>query len=90
MTLKGKRKKALCMKYYTLETIYNGNTERITKKFTSRNQAINCAFDYFEKKLYNTELQVEDEFVIDDNKHNIEYVLNYYDRFRVNRVVTAF
>ena len=90
MTLKGKRKKALCMKYYTLETIYNGNTERISKKFTSRNQAINYAFDYFEKKLYNTELQVEDEFVIDNNKHNIEYVLNYYDRFRVNRVVTAF
>ena len=78
------------MKYYTLETIYNGNTERITKKFTSRNQAINFAFDYFEKKLYNTELQVEDEFVINNNKHNIEYVLNYYDRFRVNRVQTAF
>lgn len=78
------------MKYYTLETIYNGNTERITKKFTSRNQAINYAFDYFEKRLYNTELQVEDEFAINNNKHNIEYVLNYYDRFRVNRVQTAF
>lgn len=78
------------MKYYTLETIYNGNTEKITKKFTSRNAAINYAFAYFEKRLYNTELQVEDEFVIDDNKHNIEYVLNYFDRFRVNRVVAAF
>ena len=90
MTLKGKRKKALCMKYYTLETIYNGNTEKITKKFTSRNAAINYAFAYFEKRLYNTELQVEDEFVIDNDKHNIEYVLNYFDRFRVNRVVAAF
>ena len=36
------------------------------------------------------ELQVEDEFVIDNNKHNIEYVLDYYDRFRINRVQTAF
>ena len=78
------------MKYYTLETILNGKTEKIAKLFTSRNQAINYAFDYFEKKTLNPELQVEDEFVIDNNKHNIEYVLNYYDRFRVNRVQTAF
>ncbi len=78
------------MKYYTLETIYNGNTEKITKKFSSRNQAINYAFGYFEKKTYNTDLQVEDEFVINNNKHNVEYVLDYYDRFRINRVCTAF
>ena len=78
------------MKYYTLETILNGRTVKISKKFTSRNQAINYAFDYFEKKTFNPDLQVEDEFVINNNKHNVEYVLDYYDRFRVNRVQTAF
>lgn len=78
------------MKYYTLETILNGKTERISKRFASRTEAINYAFDYFEKKTYNTEFQVEDEYVINNNKHNIEYVLNYYDRFRVNRVTAAF
>lgn len=78
------------MKYYTLETVKNGKTELINKKFNSRNEAINYAFDYFEKALYNDGLQVEEEFEVDNDKHNVEYVLGYYNRFRVNRVVTAF
>ena len=32
-------------------------------------------------------LQVEDENAIDNNKHNIEYVLDYYTRFRISRVL---
>ena len=78
------------MKYYTLETIYNGKAEKINKKFITRDEAINYAFAYFENKTYNPELEIEDEFEIHDNKHDVEYVLNYHDRFRVNRVVTAF
>ena len=78
------------MKYYTLETILNGKTELINKKFSSRDQAINYAFALFEKKYYRDNLQVEDEFKINNDKHNIEYVLDYRDRFRVNRVQTAF
>ncbi len=78
------------MKYYTLETVKNGKTELINKKFNSRNDAINYAFDYFEKALYNDGLQVEDEFNIDNDKHNVEYVLGYNYRFRVNRVTAAF
>ena len=75
--------------YYTLETINNGNTVRFNKKFTSRNQAISYAFAYFERRNFNNALQVEDEFRIDGNKHNIEYVLDYYTRFRVNRIQLA-
>ena len=78
------------MKYYTLETILNGKTEIINKKFSTRDQAINYAFALFEKKYYTDNLQVEDEFKINNDKHNIEYVLDYRDRFRVNRVQTAF
>ena len=77
------------MKYYTLETISNGRTVRINKKFTSRNNAINYAFAYFEKRYLNDSLQVNDEYNIADNKHNVEYVLDYYTRFRVNRILTC-
>ena len=77
------------MKYYTLETINNGHAATINKQFTSRNQAINYAFAYFEHERINENLQLEDEFNIDGNKHNVEYVLDYYNRFRVNRVVLA-
>ena len=78
------------MKYYTLETIANGKTEVINRKFQSRDQAINYAFDLFEKAQYNDSLQLEDEFNINNDKHNVEYVLTYHNRFRVNRVQTTF
>lgn len=73
------------MKYYTLQTINNGQTAIIHKQFKTRDQAINYAFRYFNSR-YNYNLQVEDEFNVDGDKHNIEYVLDYYNRFRVNRV----
>ena len=77
------------MKYYVLETINNGQTVKVNKKFTSRNNAIRYAFTYFERHTFNDGLQVEDEFNIDGNKHNVEYVLDYYTRFRINRVQLA-
>ena len=77
------------MKYYTLETIKNGQTVKFNKKFNSRNSAINYAFAYFEKRLYNGNLQVEEEFDINNDKHNVEYVLDYFNRFRIARVQLA-
>lgn len=77
------------MKYYTLETINNGRSVRINKKFNSRSAAIDYAFAYFEKRFYNGDLQVEDIYNIADDKHNVEYVVNYFTRFRVNRVNVA-
>ncbi len=79
----------LYMKYYVLETINDGATVKVNKKFTSRDKAIDYAFTYFERVNYNDNLQVEDEYFVDGNKHNIEYVLNYYTRFRVERVQLA-
>lgn len=77
------------MNYYILETINNGEAATINKLFKSRDQAINYAFAYFEDKYYNDSLQVEDEFNVHGDKHYIEYVLNYHDRFRINRVKMA-
>lgn len=74
------------MKYYTLETINDGNMTRVNKTFNTRDAAINYAFNYFESQYLNENLQVEDEFNINDNKHNVEYVLDYKNRFRINRV----
>ena len=78
------------MKYYTLETVKNGKTELIKKKFNTRDEAINYAFDLFGDERFNSDLQVEDEYTIRGDKHNVEYVLDYHDRFRINRVQTAF
>ena len=75
------------MKYYILETINNGETVKVNKKFKSRDKAIRYAFTYFERHTFNDGLQVEDEYAIDNNKHNVEYVLDYYTRFRINRVL---
>ena len=74
---------------YVLETINNGATVKVNKKFKSRSKAIDYAFTYFERKTFNNDLQIEDEYEIEGNKHNIEYVLDYYTRFRVERVQLA-
>ncbi len=79
----------LYMKYYVLETINNGATVKVNKKFKSRDKAIRYAFTYFERRNFNNDLQVEEEYAIDNNKHNVEYVLDYYTRFRINRVLLA-
>ena len=77
------------MKYYTLETIDNGKTAKINKQFTTRDEAISYAFAYFENERYNENLQLEDEYNIHGDKHNVEYVIDYHNRFRVNRVILA-
>ena len=76
--------------YYTLETINNGKAETIHKLFNTRDEAINYAFAVFEDKYFNDSLQVEDEFNVNGDKHYIEYVLDYKNRFRVNRVQLQF
>ena len=73
------------MKYYTLEAIVQGRPVKLKRSmFTSRTEAINYMFDYYEEHyLYN--LQVRDEYPIDDNKHRIEYYCNFNNRFIITR-----
>ena len=72
------------MKYYTLTAVINGDEVRFNKVFASRNQAIDYMFNYCRKINY-FNMEVEDEYCIGDNKHDIEYVCDYYNRFRVTR-----
>lgn len=68
---------------YSLTAIVNGETIKVNKLFHSRNAAIKYMFNYYENNcIYN--MQLEDEF--EKEKHNIEYVCNDYNRFRVARV----
>ena len=73
------------MKYYTLEAIVKGRPVKLKRSmFASRSEAINYMFDYYEGHyLYN--LQVRDEYPLDDNKHRIEYYCDFQNRFIVTR-----
>ena len=76
------------MKKYTLEAIVDGQTIRFPRTFDTRDSAINFMFEYYNLHyMYN--LRVDDEYAIQDNTHNIEYVCNYSNRFRINRIIVA-
>ena len=68
---------------YSLTAVVNGENVKVKKQFRSRNEAINFMFNYYEDNyLYN--MQVEEEY--EKEKHTIEYVCNYANRFTVARV----
>ena len=69
---------------YTLEAIVNGDYIKVNHLFKSRDEAINYIFHYYEKHLL-TSLRVDEEYFIDGNKHDVEYVCDYYNRFRIMR-----
>ena len=73
------------MKYYTLTAIVNGRNVKLKRSlFTSRSEAIDYMFDYYEKNnIFN--LEVSEEYPVDGNKHCIEYVCNFHNRFTVTR-----
>ena len=76
------------MKKYTLEAVVDGKTVKFSKKFDSRNSAINFMFQYYNKR-YLYFLRVNEEYAISGNEHNIEYVCDYSNRFRINREIVA-
>ncbi len=84
-----RRKKALeggiSMKKYMLTAIIDGNTT-LTREFKSRSQAIDYIFNYYTRHNY-ISLYVEDEYYVNGDKHNIEYVCDYNNRFRIAREI---
>ena len=73
------------MKYYTLTAIVNGREPKLQKRlFATRDEAINYMFNYFEKN-YLFGLEVTDEHIVGGNKHSVEYVCNFHNRFTVTR-----
>lgn len=74
------------MKYYELTAIVNGEKIKLKKNsFSSRNEAINYMFRYFDDH-YIYGLEVKDEYPINSDKHNIEYVCDFHNRFIISRV----
>ena len=73
------------MKYYTLTAIVDGRTPRLKRRiFATRSEAIDYMFRYFENN-YLFGLEVTDEHPVNGNKHSIEYVCNFHNRFTVTR-----
>ena len=77
------------MKYYTLDAIVNGHSVKLKRNaFTSRDDAINYMFEYYsEHYLYS--LEVNEENIVGNDRHCIEYVCDFHNRFTVTRHVTA-
>ena len=73
------------MNKYRLEAIVNGEYVKIKKIFSSREDAINYVFRYYDNKLL-VNLKVNEEYSINGNKHDVAYVYDYYNRFRIARV----
>ena len=72
------------MRIYTLDAVIDHEFVDFKKQFGSRTEAINYMFQYYEDHaLYS--LQVRDEYPVNDNKHCIEYVCNFHNRFIVAR-----
>lgn len=71
-------------KYYDLKAVINGESHRFSRHFSSREAAINYIFSYLERKN-ECNTQLEDEYEV-ENKHDIEYVFDYNNRFRITRV----
>ena len=74
------------MKKYLLTAIVDGRTVISNREFQSRSQAIDYIFNYYSRNN-NENLRVEDEYSIDGNKHNIEYVCDYDNRFKIVRTI---
>ena len=72
------------MKYYSLNAVVNNEYVEFNKNFETRQEAIDYMFDYLnDHYIYDSE--VEEEYSLSGNKHNIEYVLNNNNRFAVER-----
>ena len=73
------------MKYYTLSAIVNGRDVKLKRRmFSSRSDAINYMFDYYDKECLFS-LEVKDEHPVNGDKHSIEYVCNFSNRFTITR-----
>ena len=72
------------MKKYTLEAIVDGKLIKFNRTFHTRNEAINYIFRYYSSHQL-VDLEVNEEYFVDGNEHDIAYVYDYYNRFRIAR-----
>ena len=73
------------MKKYTLEAVVEGKFIKFHRTFNSRDDAINYIFAYYSRHCL-VDLKVNEEYFVDENnKHDIAYVYDYHNRFRIAR-----
>ena len=69
---------------YSLEAVVEGKLIKFNRKFETRTSAMDYIFEYYNRHhLLN--LKVNEEYFIDDNKHDIAYIYDYDNRFRISR-----
>lgn len=74
------------MKYYTLQAIINGESKVFSNKFASRENAMDFMFNYLDR-AYLFGKQIEEEYAVGNNKHNVAYVCDPNTSFIIRRVV---
>lgn len=72
------------MNGYTLEAVVEGEFIKFDRVFKTRDEAIDYIFRYYDNHLL-VNLEVNEEYFVDGNKHDVEYVYDYYNRFRIAR-----
>ena len=72
------------MKKYMLTAIINGKVRIYNQAFSSRSEAIDYIFSYYQR--HNDNLRVEEEYYVNNDIHNIENVSDYDNRFRIQRI----
>ena len=72
------------MKKYMLTAIINGKVKIYNQAFSSRSEAIDYIFSYYQR--HNDNLRVEEEYYVNNDIHKIEYVSDYDNRFRIQRI----
>ena len=72
------------MNRYTLEAVIDDKNISFNKLFKTRDDALNYMFKYLDKHfIYN--FDVKETYSV-NNKHEIEYVSDFSNRFLISRV----
>lgn len=71
------------MKKYTLECIIQNNFVSVNKEFESRSSAEEYALHVFNNEY--KDVEVDRIIERNDDKHNLEYVCDNYNRFFISR-----
>ena len=72
------------MNKYSLEAVVEGRHIVFGKTFKTRSKAIDYIFNYYSRHQL-LDLKVNEEYFVNDNKHDIAYVYDYDNRFRISR-----
>ena len=74
------------VKSYKLTAVIEGQSVSFDKIFATRTDALDYIFTYYNKHHLQS-LYIDEEYYVNENKHDIEYVCDYSNRFRVTRCI---